>query len=77
LAHAAAAQRRMMAKSDTAEPYWLSFTSGGLHLQGAPLAASLYIELGDRSVVRLKLDADNLLHERQFWPASSHVSCVA
>ena len=46
------------------ERYRLSFSSGGLYLQGAPIAAKLYGELRDWSAVRAALDADNLLQTR-------------
>jgi len=50
--------------SDTSARYKLSFSVGGLYLRSAPVAASLYAELGDWSKVRAGLDAGNLLQAR-------------
>ncbi|MBX3194874.1 MAG: DUF1819 family protein [Microbacteriaceae bacterium] len=53
-----------MATTDASERYKLSFGVGGLYLQGAPVAARLYLELDDWTEVRAELDADNLLQAR-------------
>lgn len=50
--------------NDTPQRYKLSFTVGGLFLQGAPVAAQLYSDLRDWVEVRAALDADNLLQAR-------------
>lgn len=44
--------------------YALSFTAGGLYLQGAPVAARLYLQLRDWAAVRAELDENNLLQAR-------------
>lgn len=46
------------------ERYKLSFSVGGLYLQGGPVAARLYLDLRDWAAVRVALDADNLLQAR-------------
>lgn len=46
------------------ERYKLSFGVGGLYLQGAPIAARLYLDFHDWAAVRAALDADNLLQAR-------------
>lgn len=46
------------------ERYKLSFSVGGLYLQGAPIAARLYLDLHDWAEVRAVLDAANLLQAR-------------
>lgn len=46
------------------ERYRLSFSVGGLYLQGAPVAARLYLDLHDWAEVRAALDVDNLLQAR-------------
>lgn len=53
-----------MAMTDASERYKLSFSVGGLFLQGAPVAARLYLKVRDWAVVRAALDADNLLQAR-------------
>lgn len=53
-----------MATADASERYKLSFSVGGLYLQGAPVAARLYLDLRDWTAVRAALDADNLLQAR-------------
>lgn len=53
-----------MATADASERYKLSFGVGGLYLQGAPVAARLYLDLGDWTEVRAELDTDNLLQAR-------------
>ena len=44
--------------------YRLSFSVGGLFLQGASIGAGLYLELRDWRAVRAAIDADNLLQAR-------------
>lgn len=44
--------------------YRLSFSAGGLFLIGGPIAAQLFLELRDWSLVRQALDAGNLLQAR-------------
>lgn len=46
------------------ERYRLSFTTGGLFLQEAPMVASLYLQLGDWSATRNQLRDQNLLQVR-------------
>ncbi|MBX3104727.1 MAG: DUF1819 family protein [Cryobacterium sp.] len=53
-----------MAKANISDRYKLSFSAGGLYIQGAPVAARLYLDLGDWVEVRAALDADNLLQAR-------------
>src|SRR4051794_31451210 len=53
-----------MTTADAPERYRLSFSVGGLYLQGAPVAARLYLDLGDWTAVRKALDVDNLLQAR-------------
>jgi hypothetical protein len=53
-----------MATAEAPERYKLSFTTGGLYLQGAPVAARLYLDLGDWTAVRGAIDAQNLLQAR-------------
>lgn len=52
--------------------YALSFTVGGLYLQGGPVAARLYLQLGDWSAVREELDGNNLLQARTVSSAKRH-----
>ena len=44
--------------------YRLSFSVGGLFLQGASIGAGLYLQLRDWRAVRAAIDADNLLQSR-------------
>lgn len=44
--------------------YRLSFSVGGLFLQGASIGAGLYLELRDWRAVRAAIDEDNLLQAR-------------
>ena len=44
--------------------YGLSFSVGGLFLQGASIGAGLYLELRDWPAVRAEIDAENLLQAR-------------
>jgi hypothetical protein len=44
--------------------YRLSFSVGGLFLQGASIGAGLYLEFRDWRAVRAAIDADNLLQAR-------------
>lgn len=44
--------------------YQLSFTAGALYLQGAPIAAELFLRLHDWAAVRDALRAQNLLQAR-------------
>lgn len=53
-----------MATACSSGRYKLSFSSGGLYVQGAPIAARLYLELRDWAAARAALDADNLLQAR-------------
>lgn len=53
-----------MAKTDASERYKLSFSVGGLYLQGAPIAARLYLDFGNWAAVRTALNAENLLQAR-------------
>ncbi|MBX3116428.1 MAG: DUF1819 family protein [Cryobacterium sp.] len=46
------------------ERYRLSFSVGGLFLQGAAVAAGLYLKERDWKIVRVALDAENLLQAR-------------
>ena len=59
----------MRSARDT-QKYQLSFTSGSLFLQGAPIAAKLYAETGDWALVRARLRAENLLQARTDSTAS-------
>ena len=52
------------------QKYQLSFTSGSLFLQGAPIAAKLYAETGDWALVRARLRSENLLQARTDSTAS-------
>ena len=49
---------------DAVQRYRLSFSAGGLFLLGGPVAAHLFLDVHDWSVVREALDADNLLQAR-------------
>lgn len=53
-----------MGTAKAPERYKLSFSTGGLYLQGAPMAARLYLDLYDWTAVRAALNADNLLQAR-------------
>ena len=53
-----------MATRSSSERYRLSFTSGVLFLQSAPLASKLFGELGDWAMVRDSIDASNLMQAR-------------
>lgn len=46
------------------ERYRLSFTTGGLFLQEAPVVAARYLQLGDWSATRNQLRDQNLLQVR-------------
>lgn len=48
----------------TTERYRLSFTTGGLFLQEAPLVAERYLTLCDWSLARAEVQSDNLLQVR-------------
>lgn len=48
----------------TESRYRLSFTSGGLLVREADIAAPMYLRLGDWSEVRAAIEADNLLQAR-------------
>lgn len=53
-----------MATTRAPQRYKLSFTAGGLYIQGAPTAARLYLDLGTWEMVRVALNKDNLLQAR-------------
>lgn len=53
-----------MTTNEPDDRYALSFTAGGLYLQGGPVAAQLYLELRDWSAVRAGLNRRNLLQAR-------------
>jgi hypothetical protein len=53
-----------MRRAGNSAHYRLSFSVGGLYLQSAPIAAQLYLDLGNWAAVRAALDADNLLQAR-------------